>query len=79
MLRYDDLRKTRGSKSGGVSSPRQLLLSERQKLQKELEDLVIYAFNSRQVSYLTEFPAFVSLRFFSLDQEYHVRGSGFCD
>jgi hypothetical protein len=45
---------------------------------KELEELAIYKLNGRQVSYLTESLAFVSLISFS-DKEYHVRGSGFRD
>jgi len=69
----------RGSKSRGVPLPGNYFFRRGRSYKKELEDLVIYIFNGRQVSYLTEFPAFVSLRFFSLDQEYHVRGSGFRD
>jgi hypothetical protein len=45
---------------------------------KELEELACYKLNGRQVCYLTESPAFVSLIVFS-DKEYHVRGLGFRD
>jgi hypothetical protein len=46
--------------------------------ERELEGLAISPLNGRQVSYLTNTLAFVSLIPLS-DKEYHVRSSGFCE
>jgi SpoVK/Ycf46/Vps4 family AAA+-type ATPase len=79
MLRYDDLSKAarkqvwRNFLSWATTSS-----GDADVTAKELEELACYKLNGRQVCYLTESPAFVSLTVF-LDKEYHVRGSGFRD
>ena len=78
MLRYDDLGKDARKQVWGDFLSRAITSSgEADVTKKELEELASYQFNGRQVSYRTESLAFVSLRFFSLDKEYHVRNSGF--
>jgi hypothetical protein len=77
MLRYDDLTKdARGQVWRNFLSWATTSSGDADVTAKELEELAIYKLNGRQVCYLTESPAFVSLTVFS-DKEYHVRGSGF--
>jgi SpoVK/Ycf46/Vps4 family AAA+-type ATPase len=77
MLRYDDLTKdAREQVWRNFLSWTTTASGDADVTGKELDELAIYKLNGRQVCYLTESPAFVSLTSFS-DKEYHVCGSGF--